>query len=71
MTETNMQIREIGIADASVFRCLRLEALKCEPDAFAESPDEFAQKSIEELQKQISESYRLGSCVIGVFDSER
>jgi ribosomal protein S18 acetylase RimI-like enzyme len=63
----NLSIREINIEHAEAYRRLRLEALRSEPEAFAESPDEFARKSLEEIKDQISDWQQLGAFVIGAF----
>lgn len=65
-----IKIREIERDDAEAFYHLRLEALRSEPEAFAETPVEFSKKSTGDIKKQITSWKQLGAFAFGAFDSE-
>lgn len=55
MKEQSMKIRRLGRDEVDAFRHIRLEALRCEPDAFASSYDDWALLSADEWRQRLED----------------
>lgn len=64
VTIRKVEIRLLTPADSDEFWRLRLEALECDPPAFAQSADEHRQISVDEFRSRLSDP---SGCVAGAF----
>lgn len=53
MKEHAMKIRRLGRDEVNAFRCIRLEALRCEPASFASSYEDWASLSAAEWRQRL------------------
>jgi ribosomal protein S18 acetylase RimI-like enzyme len=68
MTNTEVDIRQLGIEDANIYRTLRLEALHCNPEAYSTVyEDELAQElgwlEAKTLRSSIFAAFRNGEAI--------
>lgn len=69
MTETSIEIKELGAHDAEDFFKLRLRGLKEEPHAFTSSYEESAAEDISNVAKRLVSNEN--SFVLGVYDQSK
>lgn len=65
-----MHIRVLTEADVTIYRPLRLRALREEPESFGSSYDEVAARPLEEMARRLRPDPATGTVTLGAFDPD-
>jgi len=68
-SNTDIQIRRLGIADADRFKAMRVDAATESPPSVKPTPEEELEKSTDDFEKKLGwDSYNF---ILGAFDGDR